>query len=283
MTASLAHVLSELGWQPRHLRPLHGGCVSDVFRAEFSERPPLVVKYAADGGLAIEGFMLNYLAEETDLPVPRTRHVSDHLLVMDHVEADGQGGATAEHDAAERLAGLHAISAPAFGFSRDTVIGALPQPNAWGEDWCDFFRDRRLGFMGRLAYERGRLPGETLTALEALCDRLEVFLGHSPRPGLVHGDVWSGNVLTHRGRVAAFIDPAIYFADPEVELAFIELFSCFGPAFFARYAEHRPLEPEYRDCRRDIYNLFPLLVHSALFGGPYPGQVAAILRRYVGS
>ena len=134
--------------------------------------------------------------------------------------------------------------------------------------------------MGRLAYERGRLGRETLAALEALCDRLEDFLGHAPRPGLVHGAVWSGNVLTHRGRVAAYIDPAIYFADPEVELAFIELLSCFGPAFFTRYAELRPIDPGYRDCRRDIYTLFPLLVHAALFGGPYPGQAHAILSRY---
>ena len=260
---------------------MHGGCVSEVFRADFADRPALVVKHATEGGLAIEGFMLDYLAEETDLPVPRTRHVSERILVMDHVEADGRAGAATEREAAEQLARLHDISAPAFGFDRDTVIGGLPQPNAWCEDWCDFFRERRLRHMGRLAYQRSRLPGETLADLETLCDRLEDFLGHGPRPGLVHGDVWSGNVLTHRGRVAAFIDPAIYVADPEVELAFIELMSCFGPAFFDRYAELRPLDPGYRDCRRDIYNLFPLLVHSALFGGPYPGQVRATLRRYV--
>ncbi len=282
MSAALAHALSELGWHPESLRPLHGGCVAEVFRADFAERPPLVVKHAPAGGLAVEGFMLDYLAKETDLSVPPTRHVSDRLLVMDHIAADGHGGATAECEAAEQLARLHDISAAAFGFQRDTVIGALPQPNAWNADWCTFFGERRLGFMGRLAYERGRLPGETFADLERLCDRLETFLGHGPRPGLVHGDVWSGNVLTHRGHIAAFIDPAIYFADPEVELAFIELFSCFGPAFFARYVELRPIDPAYRDCRRDIYNLFPLLVHSALFGGPYPSQVAAILRRYVG-
>ena len=280
MSAAAARALAALGWAPQQLHPLHGGCVSAVFRAEFADRPALVVKHAADGGLAVEGFMLDYLARETHLPVPRLHHVGDRLLVMDHVEGDGRGGAAAEREAAVQLARLHDISAPAFGFERDTVIGGLPQPNTRCEDWCAFFRDRRLLFMGRLAHQAGRLPAGSLASLEALCARLEDFLGHAPRPGLVHGDVWSGNVLYHRGRVAAYIDPAIYFADPEVELAFIELFSCFGPAFFARYAELRPIDPGYRDCRRDIYNLFPLLVHTALFGGPYPAQVDAVLRRY---
>jgi fructosamine-3-kinase len=280
VSAAAARALAALGWHPQQLHPLHGGCVSAVFRAEFADRPALVVKHAADGGLAVEGFMLDYLSRETHLPVPRLHHAGDRLLVMDHVESDGLGGAAAEREAAEQIAQLHDISAPAFGFERDTVIGGLPQPNTRCEDWPAFFRDRRLLFMGRLAHQAGRLPADSLASLEALCVRLEDFLGHAPRPGLVHGDVWSGNVLYHRGQVAAYIDPAIYFADPEVELAFIELFSCFGPTFFARYAELRPIDPGYRDCRRDIYNLYPLLVHTALFGGPYPGQVDTILRRY---
>ncbi|MEX2535727.1 MAG: fructosamine kinase family protein [Trueperaceae bacterium] len=93
--------------------------------------------------------------------------------------------------------------------------------------------------------------------------------GHSPKPGLVHGDVWSGNVLARNGRITAMLDPAIYFADPEVELAFIELFATFGEAFWERYGELRPIDPGYREVRRDVYQLYPLLVHTALFGGGY--------------
>ncbi len=274
-----------LGQQPRALTRLFGGCVAEVFKVDLDGEAPQVVKLAAEGGLAIEGFMLDYLAAKTDLPVPRTRHVSEQLLAMDYVAHDqGAGGArsraAAEEDAAGLLAGLHAITAPAYGFERDTVIGALPQPNPWTEDWCGFYRDQRLLVMGRIARESGRLPAETHRQLEAFCGRLERFIDPPPQPGLVHGDVWSGNLLTRGGRVAAFIDPALYFADPEVEIAYIELLSTFGTAFHRRYQELRPLRPGYREARRDIYNLFPLLVHTQICGAPYAQMVQDILNRY---
>src|SRR5690606_33819857 len=145
--------------------------------------------------LAIEGFMLDYLARHSDLPVPATRHSADDLLLMDYVEHSGRRSAAAEEDAAERLAALHGIIAPAYGFERDTVIGALPQPNPWTQEWCSFYRDQRLLVMGRIARESGRLPATTHRALERLCARLADFIDQPPAPGLVHGDVWSGNVL----------------------------------------------------------------------------------------
>src|SRR5690606_34952286 len=91
----------------------------------------------------------------------------------------------------------------------------------------------------------------------------------SPVAGLVHGDAWATNVLALDGRVTGFIDPAIYYADPEVELAYIELFGTFGAAFFEAYSEARPISAGYAEVRRDVYQLYPLLVHVALFGGSY--------------
>ena len=86
----------------------------------------------------------------------------------------------------------------------------------------------------------------------------------------------------HRDRVAAFVDPAIYFADAEIELAFGTLFATFGEEFFRRYVEHRPLAPGFFELRRDLYNLYPLLVHAVLFGGSYGESVDRTLRRLVG-
>ncbi|WP_193366893.1 fructosamine kinase family protein [Pelagibius marinus] len=280
-----AAVAAVCGAEPTHATPLIGGCIAEVYRLDFADRPPLVAKVAASGGLAIEGFMLDYLAEKTTLPVPATRHVSEELLLMDYVEHGPGRGTAAEVDAAERLAALHGITAREFGFGRDTVIGALPQPNPWTENWCDFYREQRLLVMGLIARESGRLPAETHRRLERFCLQLENFIDQPPAPGLVHGDVWSGNVLFGPGkdgesRVAAFIDPAIYYADPEVEIAYIELLSTFGAAFHRRYRELRPLRPGYAEGRRDVYNLFPLLVHTEICGPPYAQMVQDILTRY---
>lgn len=279
-----AAVAAACGSRPRARTPLFGGCVAEVWRLDFDDRAPLVAKVArpegSGGGLAIEGFMLDYLARHSSLPVPATRHSADDLLLMDYIEHSGERGAAAEEDAAERLAALHGITAQAYGFERDTMIGALPQPNPWTEDWCAFYRDHRLLVMGRIARESGRLPATTHRELERFCARLEDFIDQPPAPGLVHGDVWAGNVLFGAGRVAAFIDPAIYFADPEVEIAYVELLSTFGAAFHRRYRALRPLRPGYAEGRRDIYNLFPLLVHTEICGAPYDQMVQDILRRY---
>jgi fructosamine-3-kinase len=279
----LRHRLSAAcGRPPQKIAPLAGGCVAEVYRLDFEEGPPLVAKVApsGEGGLAVEGFMLDYLAGNSALPVPRTRHVADDLLVMDFVENAPGCSATTEEHAAEALAALHALSAPDFGFSRDTVIGALPQPNPWTRNWCDFYREQRLLPMARIVRNSGRLPAATHRQLERFCGHLEDFIDQPPAPGLVHGDVWSGNVLFMADRVAAFIDPALYFADPEVEIAYIELLSTFGPAFHRRYRALRPLRPGYDEGRRDVYNLFPLLVHTEICGPPYAQMVQDILNQY---
>ena len=116
--------------------------------------------------------------------------------------------------------------------------------------------------------------------LEAFCGKLERHLDEPAAPSLIHGDLWGGNILVKAGRIAAFVDPAIHYADAEVELAFTTLFGTFGQAFFDRYREHRPIAPGFFEARRDIYNLYPLLVHTTLFGGHYAASVDGILRRY---
>jgi len=100
------------------------------------------------------------------------------------------------------------------------------------------------------------------------------------QPALIHGDCWSGNVLVKTGRIAGFIDPAIHWAHPEIELAFGTLFGPLGEAFFARYRDMAPLAPGFFEARRDLYNLYPLLVHVQLFGGGYVNSVAQTLEKF---
>jgi fructosamine-3-kinase len=88
------------------------------------------------GSLVLEGAMLEYLGQESLLPVPEVYLKSKRLLLMEHVPGDSQIDAQAEEHAAEMLAGLHNILGPDHGrlgysFELDTVIGGLKQPNPW--------------------------------------------------------------------------------------------------------------------------------------------------------
>lgn len=262
-------------------RPMAGGCVGQVLLVEFHDGGRVVAKLGP--GLEPEGWMLRMLASQSLLPLPVLIHSDDDLLLMEYVTA---GGALADEGAqahaAEALAGLHSIPWHAFGLERDTVIGGLPQPNPPNARWVDFFRDQRLLYMAHEAHRAGRLPAAILARIETLAGRLESWIDQPSRPGLIHGDCWSGNVLVRNGRVAAFIDPALYFADPEIELAFGTMFGCFGEAFFRRYNELRPIEPGFWEARRELYTLYPLLVHVRLFGGSYVAGVEGVLDRFLG-
>ncbi len=275
-----ARIEAACGARPLSVNPLSGGCIGQVYRLELAGGRTMVAKVAPDGGLAEEAAMLADLAELSDLPLPRLHHAADDLLLMDYVETGGRLDAAAEAHAADLLAALHAVSGPAFGYARDTLIGPIRQPNPWAESWVDFFRDRRLIYMGQCAFDSGHFPGDAFKRLERFCGKLDRFIKAPAAPSLIHGDLWDGNILVRDGRVAAFIDPAIYYADAEIELAFTTLFGTFGQAFFDRYREQRPIADGFFEVRREIYNLYPLLVHTTLFGGRYGASVDAVVRRY---
>ena len=259
--------------------PLLGGCIGDFRAVDLADGRRVVVK-AGGAELDLEGWMLTYLADHSILPVPKVLHAEDDLLVMSHVETAGGITVQAEEDAADHLAQLHGVTGTAFGLERDTLIGGLPQPNRPSERWVDFFAEHRLMHMGREAHTAGRLPAATLNRIETLCEQLGRWISEPPAPSLIHGNMWTGNVLCNNGRIAGFIDPAIYYADPEIELAFATLFGTFGDPFFKRYREHRPLAPGFFEQRRDLYNLYPLLVHVRLIGGSYLITVERTLTKF---
>jgi len=259
---------------------LAGSAAGRVFLVSLARGGRVVAKLGA--GLEPEAWMLRHLASHTLLPVPHVVHAEDDLLLLDYIPAGGGITPAVEIHAADLLAQLHALSWHSFGSERDTAIGGLPQPNPPTRRWLDFFRDHRLLFMARQALAAGRLSPELMARIETLAGRLDRWIGEPEQPALIHGDCWGGNVLVRGDRVAAFVDPALYYADPEIELAFATLFGTFGETFFARYAEHHPPRPGFWEARRELYLLYPLLVHVRLFGGSYVDDLDRIVGRFVG-
>lgn len=243
----------------------------------------LAVKARRSGSgpsLALEGYMLSELERLSDLPVPHVHVAEPDLLVMDFIENDG-GPITpqVERDAARLLATLHATPRETFGYARDTLIGPLPQPNPESTRWVPFFRDHRLMHMARAAHDEGQLPVSLFARIETLAGRLDDYLVEPPFPSLLHGDLWTGNVLVRGDAIAGFVDPAIYCGHPEIELAFTTMFGTFGNAFFSAYDALSPLEAGFHTERRDLYNLYPTLVHVRLFGASYLSGIERTLSR----
>lgn len=281
------HTLAEsvrltLGCDVDSISPLSGGSVGEVYRANTSEHGAVVIKVdrSEDAHLNLEGDMLLYLSTDSNLPVPGVLHSSPGLLIMQMLPGSSTFSASGEQHAADLLAELHTIQNSDFGFDYDTLIGSLHQPNSVTEEWIPFLRDHRLLDMAQHAYRESRMGLDTLNRIEKFASNLEQWIDEPEHPALLHGDVWTTNVLADSDKIIGFIDPAIYYGHPEIELAFITLFNTFGSAFFDRYSEHHPIDSDFFTTRKDIYNLYPLLVHVRLFGGSYLRSVESIIARF---
>lgn len=166
---------------------------------------------------------------------------------------------------------------PGYGFYTDNYIGVTPQLNTPKAGWIDFFRDCRLVPQLRMAEKR--LDSGTIKKCGVLLDHLDQFLEEPPFPSLLHGDLWSGNVICGSDGKAWILDPAVYVGSFEAEIAMTELFGGYPDSFYDAYQEINRIEPEYED-RRDLYNLYHMLNHLNLFGSSYLSEVRRIVRKY---
>lgn len=283
MTQALNSLIeARCGRHVRAIQPLGGGCVGEVYRADLADGLSVALKVDRGNNprLHIEGGMLRFLAANSALPVPQVIHCDPDLLIMEFLPGGSRFNAAAEEDAARHLASLHKCEAARHGLENDTLIGGLHQPNGQCDAWIEFFRDRRLLYMAGEARKSRNMDGAFYKRVAALAENLDRFLDEPARPALLHGDVWTSNVLAEDGRITGFIDPAVYYGHPEIELAFITLFSTFSARFFQAYGTIRPLAPGFFEVRRDIYNLYPLLVHTCLFGSSYLSGIDTTLRRH---
>ncbi|MCH9813737.1 MAG: fructosamine kinase family protein [Epsilonproteobacteria bacterium] len=230
--------------------------------------------------LKSEAQMLEYLREYSNLPIPNVVKKLENILITEYVPNNGVGKEDAELDAAIKLAALHRIQDEKFGFATDTTVGLFEQSNKQNSSWIDFFkRERILDFANKTLIE-GKISEKLYDRIILFCEDFDKYLIEPEFPSLLHGDVWSGNVLIENGEVVSFIDPAIYYGHHEIELAFIMLFSTFDDSFFQKYNELFPIAEGFYEERVDIYNLYPYLVHARAFGSSYIPYIEKIVEKY---
>ncbi|WED23135.1 fructosamine kinase family protein [Vibrio sp. JC009] len=163
-----------------------------------------------------------------------------------------------------------------YGFDRDNYIGATIQPNSWTKKWCHFFSEQRIGWQLQLLDEKGIRFGDISHIVKSI-DKM--LAHHNPKPSLIHGDLWHGNVAnTAFGPVC--YDPACYWGDRECDIAMTELFDGFDPEFYQGYESVSPLDFGYQQ-RKDIYNFYHILNHCNLFGGHYLEEAEQHLEKLI--
>lgn len=213
------------------------------------------------------------------LRVPRVLALEPERLVLEDL-GEGTPKETFWTRAGEGLATQHALRNARFGFKRDGYCGPTPQSNAWTEDGCAFFSERRLLPQARRALDGGHLVSDDVAAVERVCSRLRELIPAQPA-SLLHGDLWMGNLHCCADGAPALIDAgAVHYGWVESELAMLTLFGSPPDAFWRAYAAHATVASDWRE-RAPIYNLYHLLNHLNLFGGSYLAGVREVLGRFV--
>ncbi|WP_086793610.1 fructosamine kinase family protein [Streptomyces thermovulgaris] len=260
-------------------RPLSGA----VAEVTLDDGRVVVVK-RGDGPEATraEAAGLRWLAEADAVRVPAVHGHDRHWLVTDRVP-QGRPSPQAAVRFGRALAALHAAGAPAFGAPppggpREAYIGLAPMRNVPGADWPQWYAEHRvLPYLRRAVDDGTLLPAEAAVVERAL-ERLPGFAGPAEPPARLHGDLWNGNVLWGADGEVRLIDPAAHGGHRETDLAMLHLFGCpHLDRVLEGYQEVAPLADGWSD-RIGLHQLFPLLVHTVLFGRGYAAQAVAAAR-----
>jgi fructosamine-3-kinase len=249
---------------------------AEFYRLETPTQSLFLKQNSGGADNELEAWMLQKL-RDAGMPTPEIVFCDTQCLIMEYVEGNTHLSGSAEMHAARLLAELHSHTDQSFGLEKPTVIGSLEQPNDRSESWAEFFGRQRLVYSADKAFQENRIDAQMRSRIEKLAENIEDFLTGEEKPSLVHGDMWGGNLIASGNEVKALIDPAIYYAEAETELAFATLFGCFGRDFFDAYNEIRPIKPGFFETRRYLYNIYPLLVHVRLFGRSYLAQLDSCL------
>jgi protein-ribulosamine 3-kinase len=258
-----------------------GGCINHGGKLETSQGSYFLKwndRQRFPGMFKAEAKGLQLLSDANSVRVPNVVVVEEveryQYLLLEFISAKTRTNDYWEHFGTG-LANLHLSTSEKFGLDQSNYIGSLVQQNHKSENWIDFFVQQRLNSQIRLATENNLIGKIERNKFEQLFNKLPSLLPNE-KPSLIHGDLWSGNLMTDEHGLPCLIDPAVYFGHREADLAMTFLFGGFDSRYLISYNEIFPLLPGY-EARFNIYNLYPLMVHLNLFGRSYLAQVVSIL------
>ena len=188
----------------RQQRSVGGGSINAAFVLTAENGGQFFVKTNAIGQKAmfeaeVRGLQALAASNTIKVPIPVCfgEDQTQSYIVMECLDMDGRADQVV---LGEQLAAMHRVTADRFGWEINNTIGATHQPNAWMDNWLDFWRQQRLGFQLKLAAKNG-YGGELQSLGEKLLIKMPVlFAGREITPSMLHGDLWGGNVAGQKIR-----------------------------------------------------------------------------------
>ncbi|MDG5787505.1 fructosamine kinase family protein [Evansella sp. AB-P1] len=267
------------------VKPISGGDINEAYYVKTEKRQyflkcntkvePEFFEVEMEGLLALKNS--NAVQTPHIYGVYKDNKTDFYSIILEWIE--GEATCTTGAQLGIQLANLHQFIGDSFGYDHTTYIGELKQVNGWWKNWSEYFKECRLKPQMMLGVQQGKMDSKRLFKMEYLLDHIENWIPNNVSPVLLHGDLWGGNWIVGPKGVPYFIDPSVFYGHNEMEISFTELFGGFPSTFYEAYHEVLPIDEEYHN-RKEIYQLYYLLLHLNLFGEMYGGSVDRVLNRF---
>ena len=228
------------------------------------------IKSEADNILFLNSHKFNFF--------PKIINKNNKFLIMSFIDNNNNLPIKTNDDLLGAIISLHSKRGNNYGFKFDTQIGGLKQSNSNSKNWVEFYRDKRLHYIFDLISKKQPMDKAINTKLELLLKKIHNFIPNKPKPSLLHGDLWEGNILFKNKKFSGFIDPGSFYGHNELEVSYLRWFNpkFIDRNFLDKYNDHISID-KYFVNYEPIYQLYYSLLNVYLWDRSYIENVRGLL------
>ncbi len=209
---------------------------------------------------------------------PNIINYNDRFLIMSFISNNGDQPEKTNVDLLNSIISIHSIKNQDYGFDFDTQIGGLKQINSKSKNWKEFYTNKRLSYIFDLVNKNNPMDKSINIKIDLLIKKMDNFIPANPRPSLLHGDLWEGNILFKNKKFVGFIDPGSFYGHNELEVAYLRWFNpkFIDNNFLNKYNDHIKVDKYYLEYE-PVYQLYYSLLNVYLWDRRYVEDVRRLL------
>ena len=223
---------------------------------------------------------LKYLEEKNIKCFPKIIFSNQNYLITEYIENNNKKPKKTNSDFLKAIIEIHSFTNNSYGFKFDTQIGGVKHENQYEKNWADFYLNTRLHYFFDLANKANLLDKNIREKIYTVMKQINNLIPNKPKPMLMHGDLWEGNILFKDCKFVSFIDPGSFYGHNEMELAYLRWFNpvFVDDNFLFKYKEYIPIDKNYF-FYEPVYQLYYSLCNVVLWDQSYTNEVKRLLNK----
>ena len=223
---------------------------------------------------------LKYLKQKNLDYFPNIIKSNKYYLIVQYLKNNNNIPNKTNKNFLEIITNIHSITNNCYGFKFNTQIGGEEQINNLEKNWVKFFLNYRLIDVFEKIIKDYKIPQNINLKIEKLFSNIHNYFPSNPKPRLLHGDLWEGNILFNNFEVSGLIDPGSFYGHNEMELAYLRWFNpkFIDLNFITKYNEYITVDKNYL-YYEPIYQLYYCLMNVYLWDRSYIKGVEELLNK----